>query len=75
MATKKAKAEKEEVEEVKAPAPEPEPTADPVTLKANEILGLIDADGELYGVTLDMTNPNHLLVAAWLVGQQGLLRK
>jgi hypothetical protein len=32
-------------------------------------------DGYLYGKPIDMTNPNHLIVAAWLICEQEQMKE
>jgi hypothetical protein len=69
MAKKKEETEEvTEQEQVKA-------SIDPATIKANQILEHMTSDMMFEGVQLDLNNQYHRVVAAWLIGRGGWLRK
>ncbi len=73
MAKKKVVVEEvEPVDEVVATEASPE-TVDTIKAKADQIAALFVGDYE--GAPLDLDNPDHRIVAAWLVGKNGILRK
>jgi hypothetical protein len=65
--------EQEQEEEVKEVETKTEPDA--VQSKAAEIELLFSDFSELYGIQFDAQNPDHRVVAAWLIGRTGTLRK
>ena len=83
MTKKEAKAEKKvvEVEEfeplevVEAFAPPANDPINPIKIKASQIEALFPELGDLDGVPFDAGNPDHQIVAAFLVGSRGLLRR
>jgi len=61
-----------EVEEFSAPTDDP---ITPVKVKASQIVALFPELGDIEGVPFDAGNPDHQIVAAFLVGSRGLLRR
>lgn len=76
MAKKKASEETvmEALEELKEEL-KAEPVLDAVQQKVAEISVLFADFTEVFGVPFDEYDPAHRLVAAWLIGKDGLLRK
>jgi len=71
----KKKIDTDEVEEIEEVEQEKEIEPDAVQLKAYEIELLFSDFSELYGIQFDAQNPAHRMVAAWLIGRSGTLRK
>lgn len=53
------------------------PVAESKSIKdrADEIVALFPEIGNIEGEKIDLNNPNHRIIAAYLVGRLGLLRK
>lgn len=85
MATKKKKEEEpeEEVQEVVpelvVEQPPTEPwrlsATDPVKEKVKQIQDLFAEINQVEGIPFDPKNTDHLIIAAWMVGRGGWLRK
>jgi len=84
MPKKRAKEEKKveveefeplEVVEVEDFAPPANDPVTPVKVKASQIAALFPELGDIEGVPFDAGNPDHQIVAAFLVGSRGLLRR
>ena len=63
-------AKKKKVEEVEEVAPQ----VDPFEAKAEQIKSLFAELDGIEGIEIDESNPNHIVIAAWMVGRRGLLR-
>lgn len=44
-------------------------------IKATQIQSFMDQVGDIEGEPFDPSLPEHLIVAAWIIGRKGMLRK
>lgn len=65
----------EPVAQVVEEAPEPVLQADSIDARVAQIVSLFSEINQVEGVPFDKDNPKHRLIAAWMVGRGGWLRK